>query len=121
MVNLELKFTPKHMVYGDSYILMQLPDLIDFSCLLVSNSTSLLKTAPTCEELEPNLIRFSNPFADDFYAGDESLSIVFENRVLPGSNEMIQGITIETYMTLDFEDYLVDKFEDRSYRFFAPT
>ena len=34
---------------------------------------------------------------------------------------MIKGITIETYMTLDTIDYLVDSFNDREFEFFAPT
>ena len=48
------------------------------------------------------------------------MSFIFQYRVLPGSNEMIKGITIKTYMIIDTVDYLVDSFDDRQYEFFAP-
>ena len=56
VTNLELKFTPSHMLAGDAYIILRLPDLVDFSCTLAS--TTGMKVAPTCTELEANLIKF---------------------------------------------------------------
>ena len=120
LVNLELKFTPSHMLTGDSYILLTLPDLIEFSCTLAS--TTGMKVAPTCTPLDdkPTQLKFTNPFIDEHYEGGKPLSFIFRNRVLPGSNEMIKGITIKTYMTIDTVDYLVDSYDNRAHDFFAP-
>ena len=80
-----------------------------------------MKVAPTCTELDNNLIKFTNPFRDDFYPGDEPLSFIFQYRVLPGSNQLIKGISIDTFMLIDGVEHNVDSFEDRNYPFFAPV
>jgi hypothetical protein len=97
-----------------------MPELIQFRCRLASATG--LKVAPTCVEDEnvPNLLKFMNPFIEDSYPGGEPLGITFDSINLPVSNEMIRGITVETYMTIDLEDYLVDTFEGPTLEFFAP-
>ena len=79
-----------------------------------------MKVPPTCTEPEDNLIKLQNPFLENYYPGEEPLSITFQKRVLPGSNEMIRGITIEIYATLDGQDFLVDIFDNQEFEFFAP-
>ena len=70
-----------------------------------------------------NELRFDNPFpdTDDKYPGDEPLSIVFHDRVLPGANLMIKGIEIRTYMSIDGVDYIIDSLLDDTKEFFAPV
>ena len=53
-----------------------------------------LKTAPDCEEVAFNEFRLPNPFYRDSFDGEIPISITFANRVLPGANMMIKGITI---------------------------
>ena len=118
VVDLKFDFTPLHAVSGQSYIKVQMPDQVAFSCVLKSNIG--LKTAPSCEEVENNLLVFASPFEADSYDGNIPLSLEFRNRVLPGSNLMIKGIKIETYVTIENVDYLVDIFDDSEYEFFAP-
>ena len=75
MTNLELRFTPSHMLQGNSSIILRLPEIVSFSCTLAA--TRGMKVAPTCTELDNNLIKFTNPFRDDYYPGDEPLSFIF--------------------------------------------
>ena len=117
--DLQIKFMVPHAVSGTSYILMRLPEQIEFNCNL--SYTVGLKVAPTCQEVSKNLLKFLNPFKNDKYDGGKELSIVFRNRILPGANLMIKGIMIETHMTLENDvDYLVDTFDDLEKEFFAP-
>jgi hypothetical protein len=60
------------------------------------------------------------PFENDFYAGGIPISIVFKNRVLPGANLMIKGISIQIFEQIDGVDYIIDEFIDPSFKFFAP-
>ena len=82
--------------------------------------TSGIKVAPSCEEEGSNLLRFTNPFIGDNYAGDELITIVFKNRILPGSNLMIKGIEIRTFASIEDVDYLIDDIELPDLNFFAP-
>lgn len=67
-----------------------------------------------------NVLRFDNPWIDDYYPGGQPIAIMFRNRVLPGANLMIRGIKIETYMIIESQDFLIDTFEDFNLDFFAP-
>ena len=118
LVDLRLEFTPIHAVTGINYIKMRLPDQVDFSCTLKSNVG--LKDAPSCVEQENNLFIFEQPFVDDIYPGNIPLQITFRDMVLPGSNQMIRGILIETWVTFEDEDYLVDRIDNPLRDFFAP-
>ena len=60
------------------------------------------------------------PDTDGKYPGNVPLTIVFHDRVLPGSNLMLKGIEIRTYMKVDGSDYLIDSFVDDTKEFFAP-
>lgn len=118
LVDLRLEFTPIHAVTGISFIKMKLPEQVAFSCTLKSNVG--LKDAPACVEQESNLLIFEQPFVDDFYSGNIPLQITFRDMVLPGSNQMIRGILIETWVTLEDEEYLVDRIDNPIRDFFAP-
>ena len=69
-----------------------MPAQLDFSCKIAL--TVGLKTAPNCEKIGLNILKFENPFTDDVYDGNRPLSLVFRDRILPGSNMMIKGISI---------------------------
>jgi len=118
LVDLRLNFTPQHAVSGVSALLIKLPDQVTFSCSLAY--TIGLKTAPACDQVGPNLFRFNRPFNGDDYAGNLPLSLAFRNRVLPGANLMIKGISIQMLATIDKTDYLVDEFVNPNLEFFAP-
>ena len=75
-----------------------------------------LKTAPDCEELDYNVFRLTNPFNQDRFLGDLPISIIFRDRVLPGANLMIKGITIQMVKTLEETDYVVDELVDEALR-----
>lgn len=63
------------MMQGESSIILKLPDIVSFSCTLAS--TKGMKVAPTCTELAENVIKFQNPFIDDYYPGDKPLAFIF--------------------------------------------
>ena len=63
------------MLQGESSIILKLPEIVSFSCTLAA--TRGMKVAPTCTELGNNLIRFQNPFIDDYYVGGKPLSFIF--------------------------------------------
>ena len=54
--DVKLSFTVPHAVTGTSYILMRLPEQIKFNCNL--SFTIGLKTAPSCEEVSANQLKF---------------------------------------------------------------
>lgn len=99
---------------------------MEFSCFRLYRTVGL-KSALSCEAIPTlgfsNVFRFDNPFdgLDGGYAGDEPLSIVFNNIELPGANLWVKGIKIETYATIENVDYLVDSLVDFELRFFAPV
>ena len=107
---MRLDFTPIHAVIGKSFIKMKLPEQLEFDCTLKSNVG--LKNAPECIEVAFNEIDFLNPFTNDTYTGSIPLQITFRNRELPDSNRMIRGIMIETWVSLESGDYLVDRLDN---------
>lgn len=119
LVDIRLDFTPKHAITGNSFLVIELPPQVDFSCSLAL--TVGLKTAPNCEMVDFNRLNFSNPFNNDEYRGNEPLALVFRNRELPGSNQMIRGIEIKTYEMIDGINYLIDSLKDPLFDFFAPV
>lgn len=93
---------------------------MDFACDF--SDVFGLKLTLACDEISPNVLKFQNPFEKNEFPGNKQVSIAFRDRILPGSNLMIKGILIQTYMTLaDGEDYLIDTFDDDEYPFFAPA
>ena len=91
---------------------------MEFSCNFAL--TDGLKTAPDCEELSYNEFRLPNPFNRERFDGNQPISITFRDRLLPGANLMIKGITIQMVKTLENVDYVVDEIFDLEYEFFAP-
>lgn len=75
IVDMKLDFTPLHAVQGISSLLIEVPKQMTFSCTLTR--TVGLKTAPVCVKVDTNLFRFSQPFNNDVYAGNQTLSLVF--------------------------------------------
>ena len=66
------------------------------------------------------MLRFDNPFDDEIYDGNVPLSFTFRNRILPEANLMIRGISIQTFVTIEKVDFLIDEFVSTTLDFFAP-
>lgn len=115
---MELQFRPRHELVGQSYIYLSLPRQVTFSCNLAY--TEGLKTAPACQKTNSNEFRFDNPFLEDEYPGNRALTMVFRQRELPGSNQMIKGIRIATYLVLEEVPQIVDLYDEPDQEFFAP-
>ena len=118
LVTMQLEFKPKHAVVGTGFILMTLPEQVEFRCDL--GLPIGLKAAPTCVEVGANQLRLENPFNANNYPGDELITLYFLNRVLPGANLMIHGIKIQTYAMIEGEEFLIDEFDQPDLEFFAP-
>ena len=93
ITDIELRYTPSHDVReGTSYIFLKMPKQMEFGCS-IQDTVGLLAPIP-CIDLGGNVLRFDDPFKFGRYEGGQPLSMIFKNRVLPGANLMIRGISI---------------------------
>jgi hypothetical protein len=98
IVNLQLRFTPPHMMTRMSRIRVQMPELLPVGCSIADTSPQLDITKPgyRCVEMANNMLEFRSPFREniEIFSGAEELMLEFENIKLPGVTRMITGITI---------------------------
>jgi hypothetical protein len=109
--DMTLSFTPTHKVTGLSQIAITLPSNIDFSCSSLA-STVNMKSNIACTKMANNKLQFDKAFADDVYPGNLPLSMTFRSRVLPGSQQDVKGITIQTYSVVNGTALLIDQVND---------